>query len=247
VSTSIYDRIGTRYHERRRPEPRWEVAIHAALGDAASVVNVGAGTGSYEPRDPFVVAIEPSATMIGERSRESAPVARAVAEALPFADAMFDAALAVLTIHHWSDPIAGLAEMRRVAARQVVLTWDREMAERFWLFEYLPEILENEREGATIETVVEHLDVATVDVVPVPFDCADGVMGAYWRRPHEYLDPVTRSAISGIALLDDDVREAGIAQLAADLESGRWNARHADLEHLEEIDLGYRLVVAGTA
>lgn len=242
--TSIYDRIGTHYHERRRPEPRWEAAIHAAVGDATSVVNVGAGTGSYEPRDRFVVAVEPSARMIRERSAGSAPVVRAAAEALPVADSAFDAALAVLTIHHWNDPLTGLAEMRRVAGRQVVLTWDRAMAERFWLFEYLPQILENERSVATIETVVEHLEVVSVDALPVPFDCADGVLGAYWRRPHAYLDPVTQSAISGIALLDDHVREAGIARLAADLETDRWNERHADLEHLDELDLGYRLVVA---
>jgi SAM-dependent methyltransferase len=244
VSTSIYDRIGTHYHERRRPEPRWEAAIHDALGPARSVVNVGAGTGSYEPRDRFVVAVEPSATMIRERSRGSAPVVRAVAEALPIADDAFDLALAVLTIHHWNDAIAGLAEIRRVAGRQVVLTWDPAVAERFWLFEYLPQIVEHERGVATLATVVEHLDVVTVDVLPVPFDCADGVLGAYWRRPHAYLDPVTRSAISGIALLDDGVVDAGIAQLAADLESGRWHARHADLEGLEELDLGYRLAVA---
>jgi SAM-dependent methyltransferase len=247
VSTSIYDRIGTHYRDRRRPEPRWETPIHAALGDATSVVNVGAGTGSYEPRDRFVVAVEPSETMIRERSRGSAPVVRTVAEALPIADDAFDAALAVLTIHHWSDPIAGLTEMRRVAGRQVVLTWDPAVAERFWLFEYLPQIVDHERGVATLSTVVEHLDIATVDVLPVPFDCRDGVLGAYWRRPHAYLDPVSRSAISGIALLDDDVVEAGIAQLAADLDSGRWHARHAELERLGELDLGYRLVVAGSS
>jgi SAM-dependent methyltransferase len=242
---SIYDQIGTHYHERRRAEPRWQAAIDAALGGAASVINVGAGTGSYEPHDRFVVAIEPSATMIGRRSHGSAPVVRAMAEALPVAGDAFDAALTTLTIHHWSDPIAGLAEMRRVAGRQIVLTWDPAVTERFWLFDYLPEIVEHERGVATLSTVVEHIEVVTVEVLAVPFDCRDGVLGAYWRRPRAYLDPVTRSAISGIALLDDDVVQAGIARLTADLESGRWDARHADLEHLDELDLGYRLVVAG--
>lgn len=240
-----YDQIGGGYAARRRSDPRWLARLERALGDWRSLLNVGAGAGSYEPTRGGVVALEPSRVMIGQRPAAAAPVVRGVAEHLPFRDGAFDVALAVLTLHHWSDPAAGLAEMRRVARRQVVLTWDPSIALQFWLVrDYLPEIGAREAGLATVSTAVRHLEAASVEVLPVPADCSDGVLGAYWRRPHVYLDPAARAAISGLALLSDEVVKAAMGRLAADLDSGAWQARHADLARREEIDLGYRLVVA---
>jgi SAM-dependent methyltransferase len=240
-----YDRIGSDYASQRRPDPRWVDRIHRPLAGRRTLVNIGAGTGSYEPRSMSVVAVEPSPVMIRQRAASAAPVVCAVAERLPFADGAFDVALAVLTVHHWSDPEAGLAEMRRVARRQVVLTWDPDVSRRFWLVrDYLPEIMDREASLATLEAVLAGLGPATAETLPVPADCCDGCLGAYWRRPHAFLDPVVRSAISGLALLESDVVSAAVERLRSDLAGGWWHARYAELAHLDEIDLGYRLVVA---
>jgi SAM-dependent methyltransferase len=241
----VYDTIGRGYAAHRRPDPRWAAPIHAALDGARSVVDVGAGTGSYEPPGRRVVAVEPSATMIVQRPHGAAPPVRAVAEALPFAAGTFDAALAVLTVHHWRDAAAGLAELRRVAARQVVVTWDPEVSGRTWLArDYLPEIAHYDAGLATLASVLDHLGPAAVQPLPVPADCRDGVFGAYWRRPEAYLDPTVRAAISGLALLDQGTVAAAMARLANDLADGRWHRAHAHLLDWDELDLGYRLVVA---
>jgi SAM-dependent methyltransferase len=245
----VYDEIGRGYVVSRRPDPRIARAIHAALGDARSVVNVGAGAGSYEPANLFVTAVEPSLEMIRQRPSGSAPVVQAVAEHLPFADASFDAALAILTVHHWTDRAAGLAELARVARRRaVVLTWDPACLEDFWLTtEYLPALLDLDlprfpalpdiaRSFATIEALP----------VPIPHDCQDGFLGAFWRRPDAYLDPDVRRAISGFAQLPPAVVDDCVARLAADLGSGRWNDRFGHLRRQDSADLGYRLIVADT-
>jgi SAM-dependent methyltransferase len=209
-------------------------------------VNVGAGTGSYEPASTLV-AVEPSPVMFAQRPVGSAPAVQAVAEALPFADGAFDASLAVLTTHHWTDPERGLAEMRRVSRRQVVLTWDQRFtAERFWvLAEYLPEASEREAGLAALDAVTACWPDAQVHVVPVPWDCTDGFFAAYWRRPEAFLVPAVREAISGLALLDQRLVDAAVRRLAGDLASGAWAERHADLLGREELDCGYRLVVSG--
>lgn len=244
--TARYDTIGVDYASRRREEPTWARAIVAALGDAASVVNVGAGTGNYEPRDRVVVAVEPSVTMLAQRRGGAAPVVRAGAEALPFCDHAFDAALAVLTVHHWRDPAAGLAELARVAPRQVVVSWDRDATLAFWLSrDYLPELEAHVSGQSTVDDVVGALDVRDVRVLPVPRECADGFLGASWARPEAYLDPTTRGAMSGLALLDPGVVDAAMARLARDLADGTWHERNAELEALGELDAGFRLVVAG--
>ncbi len=245
--TSIYDRIGTTYSATRRPDPRIAARILAALGDASSVVNVGAGAGSYEPSDRFVVAVEPSETMIRQRPQGSAPAIRAAAETLPFADAAFEAALAVLTVHHWKDLARGLAEMRRVARHRVVLlTWDQEVWESFWLIrEYYPCIRGLDRSrAASIREIVSALGGGSAVAVPIPHDCVDGFHGAFWRRPEAYLDPRVRAGISTYALMSPADLESGLRKLAADLESGLWAERHRDLLELDELDLGYRLVIA---
>src|SRR5262245_41402895 len=202
-----YDQIGADYASVRGPDPRWVARIHQALDGHRTLVNVGAGAGSYEPRFMSVVGVEPSQIMIRQRSSSAAPVVYGVAEQLPFLDGAFDVALAVLTVHHWSDPGAGLAEMRRVSRKQVVVTWDPAVFVRqFWLVrDYLPEAAARETHLASLATVVAHLGPATTERLLVPGDCTDGFFGAYWKRPHAYLDPTVRGGISRLALLDRGV------------------------------------------
>ena len=245
AKATIYDRIGRRYAQRRRPDPRIAARIARALGDARTVVNVGAGAGSYEPEDRHVVAVEPSEVMIAQRPREAAPVLRAVAEALPFSNNQFDAALAVLTVHHWTDPKRGVAELRRVARRQVIFTWDPAHLAPFWFTrDYLPDAVALDAGFTTLRATVALLGAATVERIPVPHDCHDGFFAAYWRRPEAYLDPDVRAGISGFGILDENVVEHALKLLADDLESGEWYRRNDHLLGLDELDLGYRLVVA---
>jgi SAM-dependent methyltransferase len=243
---STYDTIGRGYAKYRQPDPRIAAAVVAALAGAESVINVGAGTGSYEPTDRPVVAVEPSAVMIDQRGPSRSAVVRAVAERLPFGDAAFDAALAVLTIHHWPDPIAGLLELRRVARRAIVLTFDA-AHNRFWLLsEYLPEAAAAvEERMVTFADVLEVLGATRVETVPVPADCVDGFGLAWWRRPEAFLDPEVRACVSFFSLVPPALVEQRMAQLRNDLESGAWQRRHAELLDLHELDLGLRLVVAG--
>jgi hypothetical protein len=252
VSADPYATLGDSYSRRRRPDPRIARPIHAALSGARTVLNVGAGTGSYEPAGRRVVAVEPSPVMIAQRPATAAPVVRAVAERLPFPDQAFDAGLALLTVHHWASAPAGLAELRRVTHRQVVLTWDQEITAGFWLVrDYLPQIAEHDRTLACLAVVARELgrgaDDPVIQPVPVPHDCADGFLGAYWRRPDAYLRPAVRAAMSGIALLDQDVVTAACRRLAADLASGRWHDRNGHLLDQPEYDIGYRLVLTQPA
>lgn len=244
---SDYDRIGHGYAALRTPDPRIARLIHAALGDASTIVNVGAGTGNYEPDDRDVVAVEPSVTMIAQRAADAAPVVRAVAESLPFADEMFAAALAILTVHHWHERVRGLAEMQRVAARQVVLSYEAGWVDSAWIMDYWPEIREvpSEVDPPDVAFLTRHLDVREVIVVPVPHDCTDGFGAAYWARPEAYLGADVQAGMSCFTQLTAQQRVAGNERLRADLESGRWDARHGHLRHEVERDVGYRIVVAG--
>jgi SAM-dependent methyltransferase len=251
VSANPYQTIGVRYSSHRRPDPRIAALIEQALGGARTVLNVGAGTGSYEPRGRQVTAVEPSTVMIAQRPGGSAPVIQGYAEALPFPDRSFDAAMAILTVHHWTDAAAGLAELRRVSDRQVVLTWDPAVTARFWLVEeYLPEIAEADAELATLDIVQANLALdqaeAAVVAVPVPADCTDGFLCAYWQRPHCYLDPAVRAAISALANLDQQHVDRAVRRLRADLATGRWQARRRERYDADALDLGYRLVTATT-
>jgi SAM-dependent methyltransferase len=243
----VYDRIGSGYTGTRRPDPRIAAAIGAALGDARTLVNVGAGAGAYEPRDRRVVAAEPSRAMIGQRPAGAAPCVQAVAERLPFRDGAVDAVLAVLTIHHWTDQAAGLTELRRVARRRVVVfTWDPGSRGEFWLTaEYFPEILDLDRPRFVPMAVLEQsLGAFRAIPVAIPHDCQDGFLGAFWRRPEAYLDPAVRGAMSGFSLLDPEHVRRGLARLSEDLKSGRWEACHGALRERASLDLGYRLIVA---
>ena len=240
----LYDSIGKAYTRVRREDPRIAARIRVALGDARTVVNVGAGAGAYEPAGLEVTAVEPSETMIAQRPEGSAPVVRAFAEELPFEDRSFDAAMVVLSDHHWSDHERGLAELRRVARRVVLFTWDPATVHDFWLVtDYLPCFEDLIPKGFRIEQTLEALGGARVEVVPVPHDCLDGFMGAYWRRPHAYLDPRVRAGISACSLMDQNCLGEGLSRLAEDLDSGAWERRHAELLGLDELDLGYRLLI----
>jgi SAM-dependent methyltransferase len=247
-----YDDIGVGYTATRRTDPRIAAAVLDALGDARTIVNVGAGTGSYEPAGREVIAIEPSATMLEQRPAGAAGAIQASAEALPLEDASVDAAMAVLSDHHWRDRRAGLAELRRVARGPVVLVnFDPGLADRFWLTaEYLPSFTElipppYRAAGAWERELTELLGPVEARVVPVPADCRDGFYHAFWRRPAAYLDARVRAAISVFARLPARDVDAAVRRLRDDLRSGAWESRHADLRKLHEVDLGLRVVVAG--
>lgn len=241
---AVYDEIGTTYQSTRRADARIASLINGVLPPDGSLLNVGAGTGSYEPAGLQVVAVEPSNTMIAQRGALSAPVVRAVAEALPFASNSFDVVLGVLTLHHWHDLTRGLNECRRVARqRMVFLTWDPH-ATNFWLVdEYFPQILDQARSVfPTMSTLQELMREARVLTVPIPADCSDGFLGAYWTRPEAYLDATVRQGISAFSLVGNI--GPSLDRLASDLKSGAWRARHHALQSVDALDLGYRLVVA---
>lgn len=252
--TALYDRIGRGYGETRRTDPRLAARIWRALGDARNLVNVGAGSGAYEPADREVVAVEPSAVMIAQRPAGAAPAVPASAEELPFPDRSFDAALAVLSDHHWGDRLRGLRELRRVARQRVVLfNADPAEAERFWLTtEYLPGFLplipaRYRGPGEWAKELARELGVLRVEPVPIPHDCHDGFYGAFWRRPEAYLDPTVRKGISVFARLSKSETDQALMRLRHDLDSGAWRARHAQLIALDDLDLGYRIVIAELA
>ncbi|MGW7243001.1 class I SAM-dependent methyltransferase [Streptomyces sp. NPDC054804] len=246
---ALYDTLGAAYGRTRQPDPRIAAQIHAALGDATDVINVGAGTGSYEPPQT-ALAVEPSQIMLAQRPPRSAPAVRATAEQLPLCDNAADAVMALLTVHHWSDLAAGIAELRRVARRRVViLTWDQQIfREQCWLVrEYLPQAAAfDDSRAVPIDRLVTLLGGALQEPVHVPHDCTDGFGAAYWRRPHAYLDPHVRAGISMLAQTGEDVLTPGLATLADDLATGRWHHRHVDLVALDTIDVGYRLLVSDT-
>jgi len=245
-SGQLYDTIGATYTVTRRTEPRIAARIWAALGDARTVLNVGAGTGSYEPPGREVTAVEPSAVMRAQRPPGAAPCVAAVAESLPFEDQSFDAAMAFSTVHHWQDPIAGLREMRRVARRVVVFTFDASTTgwhRRFWLTrDYLPEFA-GLLVGRPSLTEQARAIGARMEPVLIPWDCADGFFEAYWRRPKAYLDDHVRRGVSVWARVGPEVEQRAVRSLRDDLVSGRWVERNRDLVALDAAELGLRLLV----
>jgi SAM-dependent methyltransferase len=238
-----YDIIGVDYADLRKPEPRIAALIDGALGEARTVVNVGAGTGSYEPEDRDVTAVEPSAEQIRQRPPLAARAIRGHAEALPFADKSFDAAMAVLTVHHWNDQPKGMAEMRRVARGPIVIVTFDPAHRGNWLLDYLPELAElDDVQMPPLSAYKAWLGAVEIIPVPIPHDCADGFLYAYWRRPHAYLDPRIRRGMSSFWAIEG--ADAGLARLGRDLASGAWEERYSHLLAQDSCDLGYRLVVA---
>ena len=240
----LYDEIGGAYGGQRRTDPRIAVRIWSALGDARTVLNVGAGTGSYEPPDREVTAVEPSARMRAQRPASAASCVPGGAEALPFTDKSFDVAMAVLSDHHWEDPIAGLREMRRVARRVVVFQWDNTRLGEFWLVrDYLPEFLLVSRSRPSLAERADAIG-ARMRPVAIPWDCQDGFFHSYWRRPHAYLHKPVRRGTSVWSAVGPRVEDRAVAQLSHDLETGVWHDRNAALLDLHEADLGARLLIA---
>ncbi|HET9173086.1 MAG TPA: MerR family transcriptional regulator [Actinospica sp.] len=243
----LYDEIGSAYPATRRTEPRIAARVWEALGDARTVLNVGAGTGNYEPPDREVTAVEPSAVMRALRPADAAPCVAASAERLPFPDRSFDAAMAISTVHHWTDPIAGLREMRRVGRRVVVIAYDASSAgwmDRFWLTrDYLPEFAGLLADWPSVADLSEAIG-ARAEPVLIPWDCADGLFEAYWRRPEAYLEDDVRRGVSVWTRVGPAAEHRAVAALRADLASGRWSERNRDLLAYDAADLGLRLLVA---
>src|SRR5436190_7524600 len=244
-SAQLYDKIGATYTVTRRTEPRIAAKVWAALDDARTVLNVGAGTGSYEPPDRDVTAAEPSAVMRAQRPVGAARCVAAAAQALPFEDQSFDAAMAFATVHHWQDPVAGLREMQRVARRVVVFTCDtsdRSWRRRFWLTrDYLPEVAAS---PVGLATELAQAIGARTEPVLVPWDCVDGFFEAYWRRPEAYLDESVRRGVSVWARVGPGAERRAVRALRDDLASGHWAERNHDLLELEAAELGLRLLIA---
>lgn len=242
----VYDQIGRSYRATRRADTRIAAQIHAALPVGGTVINVGAGAGSYEPAQT-IAAIEPSMVMIAQRPSGSAPCVQATAEALPLRNKCVDAAMALLTVHHWVDVAAGIYQLRRVTRRRIVLfTWDQTVLRNFWLLsEYLPDAAAiSDAHALPIDKLIALLGGADVQSVPVPDDCTDGFGAAFWRRPEAYLDPTVRAGISMLAQAGDAALADGLARLSADLRSGRWIQRHSDLLEQDHLDVGYRLLIS---
>ncbi len=246
MSRPVYDRLGRGYGAVRRPDPRIAARIDVALGDAATVLNVGAGTGSYEPTDRDVTAVEPSAAMIAQRPSGSAPAVQASAEALPFDDDSFDAAMAVLTIHHWADLDAGLAELRRVARQRiVVVTFDSEVLWDLWIVrDYFSEMVRAKTDPTSSPRLAAALPAARELPLPVPRDCCDHFFAALWARPELFFDAEVVQPMWVWQRLSEEARQEGRGRLAADLGSGAWDKRFGHLREMRELDVGLRLVIS---
>jgi SAM-dependent methyltransferase len=245
MGEAAYDRIGVGYRQVRRPDPRIAARIEATLGDARTVLNVGAGTGSYEPADRAVTAVEPSRVMIEQRPADAALAVQASAEELPFEDGSFDAAMALVTVHHWPNPIAGVSEMVRVARRRVaILSFDPEPMESLWLCEYFPRAWEIHRDSMppVAELAAAMGPGAVIEAVPIPNRCTDGFFCALWDRPELHLDPQVRRASSVWHAMTPEQIDGGLAALRADLASGAWDERYGELRNAAELDIGMRLL-----
>jgi SAM-dependent methyltransferase len=247
LKAPAYDRMGVDYSDVRRADPRFEAVIWAALGDARTVLNIGAGAGSYEPPDREVIAVEPSPVMIAQRRADAAPAVQGVAEELPLGDKSVDATMGVFTMQHWDDVDRGLAEVLRVTRDRIVfLTLDLDVTVEMWLCrDYLPEIIEHDRKTfPTIPHLESRLPGVRVETVPVPTDCSDGFCVALWSRPEAHLDPRVRRSSSIWHLLPDSVADPALDRLREDLESGEWDRRHKELRTQASLDVGLRLVTS---
>ncbi len=250
MGKAAYDTMGRGYAPIRRPDPRLAAAIEAALGDSTSAANVGAGAGSYEPTDRLVVAVEPSAVMLTQRPPPAGPAVQGVAERLPFRTGGVDGAMTVISVHHWTDLGAGLAEMVRVARRRVVVvTIDTEVVAGHWMVQdYAPEILDLHVSAfPTVADLCRLLPGASVTAWPVPADCTDGFLAALWSRPEAHLDPAVRAASSAWHQLPEPVVDRIVRDLAGDLATGRWDDRHGHLRGAPALDVGVRIVTTALA
>jgi SAM-dependent methyltransferase len=241
-----YDSHGAGYAAQRRPDPRIAAHIHRALGEARTVLNVGAGTGSYEPQDRQVLALEPSAAMRAQRPAGAAPAIRGVAEAIPLDDRSVDAVMAVATVHQWADLATGLAELRRVSRGPVVvIAFDGDALPAYWVNHYAPELIAAERRRyPPIQAIAEGIGAAApAQVIPIPLDCTDGVTEAFYGRPERLLDPAVLAAQSSWGFVAPEVKPRFIQALSEDLASGRWDARHGHWRKASSYEGSLRLIL----
>lgn len=246
-----YDAFGDKYSTIRRADPRIARYIDAALGDAKNVLNVGAGAGSYEPEDRYVVAVEPSHSMRRQRlDNGKSPAIDAKAHALPFDDDAFDAVMALITVHHWQDIKSGLLELKRVARnRVVVMTFDPDALDNFWNAEYFPEVVAVEKKRYPSIEYLKNCLGDNVDVIPIPIplDCSDGFQEAFYGRPEAFLQREVRQAQSAWGFIDKETEARMVAKLAADLQSGRWDQLYGEHRRMPFFTCALRLVVAEKA
>lgn len=242
-----YEQGGGGYAQQRRPDPRIAAYVHAALGDATSVINVGAGAGSYEPTDRRVTAVEPSASMRAQRPVQLSPAIDASAEKLPFPDKSFDAAMAMVTLHQWQDVDRGLRELRRVSRGPVViLTFDGDALDLLWLADYSPELVTAEsRRYPKLNHIRQVLGgTSKIAPVPVPIDCVDGFTEAYYARPERFLDPSVRAAQSAWGFVERRDVDRAMSRLKADLDSGEWERKYGYMRSRPQFVGSLRLVTA---
>jgi SAM-dependent methyltransferase len=245
-----YDTHGQGYARQRRADPRIAAQVHAALGDARTILNVGAGAGSYEPLDRHVIAIEPSAAMRAQRPKNLTPAIRGIAEELPLDDQSVDAAMAMVTIHQWKDAAKGLAEMRRVTCGPIlILTFDGDALDQWWLAEYAPELLKVEsKRYPKIDWICNELGSQTeVKIVQIPIDCVDGFTEAFYARPERMLEAAVRKSQSAWGFVDEKVQEQFARKLEEDLKSGAWEKRHGHLRKQPYFEGSLRLIVSQPA
>jgi len=249
VPEPMYEELGSGYGVVRRPDPRLAGRIREALGDAQTVLNVGAGTGSYEPQGLQVIAVEPSAGMIAQRPDGAAPAVQARAESLPFEANAFDAAMAILTVHHWADLQGGLAEMLRVARKRIVIvTFDPDPLRELWIVrDYFPEMVALKSDATSGRRLADELPRARNEVLPVPRNCTDLFFAALWGRPELFFDEAVVGPMWVWSRLTDRERQEGRRRLRDDLASGSWDERYGHLRGLEELDVGLRIVISQTA
>jgi hypothetical protein len=247
---NLYDSLGTSYRLTRAEDPKLKARIHAALGglNPRTVVNIGAGTGSYEPRTGAVVAVEPSEVMIRQRPPDAARVVRAAAEALPFRPRSFDAAMALWTIHHWAEPGSGIAELRRVADMVVIVAASAKLNDLWLTRDYFPAMAKTRRPEIQPEYLAAQLGGhVRIEPLPLPRDCRDGFGEAFWARPEAYLDSRVRAGMSAFRLLEQSELEPGLNRLRTELASGTWDAKYGYLRSLDQFDCGHRLITARPA
>jgi ubiquinone/menaquinone biosynthesis C-methylase UbiE len=242
-----YEQGGAVYDQFRQTDPHIAAMVHRSLGSARTVLNVGAGAGSYEPDDRMVVAVEPSRSMRAKRPAHRVPAIDGVAEDLPFDDGAFEAAMATVTLHQWHDREKGLTELRRVSRGPVViLTFDGDSLTQFWLDDYAPELAAAERQRyPALSWIGEILGgQVTVETVPLAIDCTDGFTEAYYARPEQFLIDGVRRSQSAWAFLAPGVEDRAVARLRSDIETGEWDRRFGHLRTQSTYDGSLRLVTA---
>jgi ubiquinone/menaquinone biosynthesis C-methylase UbiE len=243
-----YDKYGQQYSGHRQTDPEIAKYIYSALGKAKTVINIGAGAGSYEPHDRYVIAVEPSATMRVQRLKNHrSPAVNAMAETLPFDDGSFDAATAFLTVHHWPDIAKGLKELRRVTRGQIIImTYNKDALDVFWNTDYFPEVVDIERQRyPAMQWLCETLGGnCEIQDIPIPLNCIDGFQEAFYGRPEAFLSHHVRKAMSAWGFIPPSQQDVMISRFKNTLLSGEWDEKYGHLRNQPFFTGALRLVIA---